>query len=298
MLLESLCCKAGALRGEFVDATPFAKTKEGGGGDGKSEKKKKKDAATAAGDALEELGFSRLGAESLVSGVTGERFEADIFLGPVYYQRLRHMVRRRGEKRRREKKREKENFLTFFFRLFRPRHQGKKREKLTTIQYQKHIQVSDKFQVRSVGPVNPLTRQPVKGRKAGGGVRFGEMERDALLSHGAAYLLHDRLHLCSDYGVSDVCGRCGSVLTPAAVQSVGGSGGDGFGGFGGFGGFDGAFFFRFFSYCFFGSFFRTPPPQIQPRKTPTQYISRRADDAVSPGGLPLAHGRGDENEIH
>jgi len=103
-----------------------------------------------------------------------------------------------------------------------------------------HRQVSDKFQVRSVGPVNPLTRQPVKGRKAGGGVRFGEMERDALLSHGAAYLLHDRLHLCSDYGVSDVCGRCGSVLAPAALPSVGG-GASGFGGFGGFGGFDGAF---------------------------------------------------------
>ena len=90
MLLESLCSKAGALKGEFVDATPFAKTKEGKGGE------KTKDAATAAGDALEELGFSRLGAESLVSGVTGERFEADIFLGPVYYQRLRHMVRGRG----------------------------------------------------------------------------------------------------------------------------------------------------------------------------------------------------------
>ena len=55
--------------------------------------------------------------------------------------------------------------------------------------------------------------QPVKGRKAGGGIRFGEMERDALLSHGAAFLLHDRLHTCSDYHTTHVCALCGSLLS-------------------------------------------------------------------------------------
>lgn len=74
------------------------------------------------------------------------------------------------------------------------------------------------IQVRSTGPVNPSTRQPIKGRKFGGGIRFGEMERDALLAHGAAYLLHDRLHTCSDYATMYVCSACGSLL--AATQQI------------------------------------------------------------------------------
>ena len=58
--------------------------------------------------------------------------------------------------------------------------------------------MSDKFQVRTTGPIDILTHQPVKGRKRAGGIRFGEMERDSLLAHGSSFLLQDRLLNCSD----------------------------------------------------------------------------------------------------
>lgn len=73
--------------------------------------------------------------------------------------------------------------------------------------------VNDKFQVRTTGPVTPLTGQPIKGRAKGGGIRVGEMERDALLAHGCAFLLQDRLLGCSDYRREWICKGCGSFLS-------------------------------------------------------------------------------------
>ncbi|TEB30121.1 DNA-directed RNA polymerase I polypeptide 2 [Coprinellus micaceus] len=73
--------------------------------------------------------------------------------------------------------------------------------------------VLDKFQVRTTGPVDPVTRQPVKGRKRAGGIRFGEMERDALIAHGTSFLLQDRLMNCSDYSTAWVCRTCGSLIS-------------------------------------------------------------------------------------
>ncbi|XP_009623390.1 DNA-directed RNA polymerase I subunit 2 [Nicotiana tabacum] len=162
MLLESIAAKGGALHGKFVDATPFSNTMK----DAESESSSLVDEL---GSMLTASGFNYHGVEVLYSGVYGTELTCEIFIGPVYYQRLRHMV-------------------------------------------------SDKFQVRSTGTVDQVTRQPIKGRKRGGGIRFGEMERDSLLAHGAAYLLHDRLHTSSDHHIADVCSECGSILTASLIQ--------------------------------------------------------------------------------
>jgi DNA-directed RNA polymerase I subunit RPA2 len=151
MLIESMAGKAGCLHGVYQEAEPWRFDDQ-------------HTAVNYFGQQLARAGFNYYGNEVMYSGITGTEFPADIYIGVVYYQRLRHMV-------------------------------------------------SDKYQVRATGPVNRLTRQPIKGRKKGGGIRFGEMERDSLLGHGASLTLHDRLFLSSDFVLADICRQCGSLLT-------------------------------------------------------------------------------------
>ena len=151
MFVESLAGKAGAVHGIAQDGTPFNFSE-------------KDTPVEYFGEQLKAAGYNYFGNEPMYSGVTGKEFPADIYLGVVYYQRLRHMV-------------------------------------------------NDKYQVRTLGPVDQLTRQPIKGRKRHGGIRLGEMERDALIAHGTSFLLQDRLMNCSDYSTAWVCRDCGSLIS-------------------------------------------------------------------------------------
>ena len=113
---------------------------------------------------LLELGYEAHGNELMYNGLTGEQIECNVFMGPVFYQRLKHMV-------------------------------------------------NDKQHSRSIGPMVNLTRQPAEGRSRDGGLRFGEMEKDAMVSHGAAKFTRGRMYDASDKYSVHICKKCGLVAS-------------------------------------------------------------------------------------
>jgi DNA-directed RNA polymerase beta subunit len=78
------------------------------------------------------------------------------------------------------------------------------------VEYNRLVHLSSKkLHSRATGPKDPLTRQPVDGRRSGGGLRTGEMESAAMSAHGAAFMLQERFRELSDAFEICVCGTCG-----------------------------------------------------------------------------------------
>ena len=115
-------------------------------------------------DELIQCGYEAHGNELMYNGLTGEQVECSVFMGPAFYQRLKHMV-------------------------------------------------NDKAHSRSIGPMVNLTRQPAEGRSRDGGLRFGEMERDCMASHGATRFMRGRMYDSSDKYSVFVCKKCGHIAS-------------------------------------------------------------------------------------
>ena len=144
-LIECTLSKYGAMKGKFMDGTPFEDL-----------------AHDVLAKELETIGFEQSGYETMYNGETGEQMKTKIYIGPTYYQKLKHMV-------------------------------------------------SEKMHARTRGPVQMLTHQPAEGRSRDGGLRFGEMEGNGMVSHGLAHFFKEKTFENSDKFYAHTCKKCGNI---------------------------------------------------------------------------------------
>lgn len=154
MLMETLLGKVGCMEAEFQDATPFEHVD-----------------MDNIMNRMESHGYQKMGNETMYNGMTGEQMKSQVFIGPVYYQRLKHMTQ-------------------------------------------------DKVHSRAKGAVQIMVRQPNEGRSAQGGLRLGEMERDAIMSHGMSLFLQERFFKCSDEFYVHVCQFCGLIANVNEEKNI------------------------------------------------------------------------------
>jgi DNA-directed RNA polymerase II subunit RPB2 len=65
-----------------------------------------------------------------------------------------------------------------------------------------------------------LTRQPAEGRARDGGLRFGEMERDCVATHGITEFTKERFMECSDGFPCYVCNECGRIAIANPKENI------------------------------------------------------------------------------
>ena len=298
-LMECIMGKASCHLGTYGDATPFTDCSVEG-----------------IASILERSGYERYGNEVLYNGRTGQQIQTEIFIGPTYYQRLKHMVNDKAHCLTMDHEVLTNSGWKFFPEitmedkiatlkagevvydnpislLHYPDYNGEmyhisnrlintdvtinhrmwvsiledsvwsqfKLMKVSdilgkTVKYHNpsgEIDVSDAYQkvymfsgqvfclqvpsevflVRrnglavwtgnsrgSSGPLVSLTRQPAEGRARNGGLRFGEMERDAIVAHGASTFLKERMLDVSDNYRVYVCNKCGLICTANPDKNI------------------------------------------------------------------------------